>query len=203
MATITGNATHQAALLGVMASGNAGPLTMDQLDAVLPIGRKKIATAAGRLILRGFVERAETGVYALTLTGRKALAEGVSLKSGPHRGKRKHPVYRDTLTQRAWTAMRLQPRFSLGDIITLAANDQDGQPEKALQRFVHRLKSTGYLVELPARRRGSTRTSNGFKVFRLVRDTGEHAPRWIDRQRSMKDWNTREIFPVRTGEGAP
>ena len=198
----SGNATHQAAVLGAMASPSSGGISLDDLASRLPIARKAIAKAAGKLIQRGYVERAEAGVYALTLTGREALAEGKSLKSGPHRGLRKHPVYRDTLTQRAWAAMRLQPRFTLGDLVTLAAKEDDGQPGKSLQRFVHRLKATGYVVELPARAKGVAPTSPGCKVFRLVRDSGDQAPRWLDRQQAMKDWNTREVFPARQPQEA-
>lgn len=192
---VTGNATHQAALLAVMATGNNGPLSLDQIDATLPIGRKQIATAAAKLIQRSYVERLETGVYALTVTGRKALEDGASLSSGPHRGRRKHPMYRDSLQQRAWSAMRLMQRFTIGDIVTLAANAADAHPEQSLQRFFHRLTRAGYLHELPTRVHGSKERSSGFKQWRLARDTGEQSPRWLDRQQAFKDWNTREVFP--------
>lgn len=193
---IDGNATHQAALLAVMATGNGGPLTLDQIESALPIGRKQIATAAGKLIARDFVERTENGVYRLTLSGRQALQEGASLTSGPHRRKRKHPVFADTLQQRAWSAMRIRGnRFTIGDIAQLAATAEDLRPEQSLQRFFHRLTRAGYLAELPSRVRGVAETSNGFKQWVLMRDTGEHAPRWLDRQKAFKDWNTREVFP--------
>jgi hypothetical protein len=193
---VTGNATHQAALLAAMANPFNGPATIDELAARLPIGRKQIATAAAKLIQRSYVERLETGVYALTLTGRKALEDGASLNSGPHRGKRKHPLYRDSLQQRAWTAMRLSQRFTIGDIVTLAAKEGDKHPEQSLQRYFYRLTRAGYLVELPTRvMMGSSATSNGFKQWRLLRDTGEHSPRWLDRRQAFKDWNTREVFP--------
>lgn len=181
--------------MGVMLSGNAGPLTLDQLDAALPIGRKQIATAAAKLIQRAYLERLETGLYRLTLTGREALEAGTSLSSGPHRGRRKHPVYSDSLQQRAWAAMRLQPRFTIGDIVTLAATPEDKDPEGSLQRFFYRLTRAGYLAELPTRARGTSPTSNGYKQWRLLRDTGEHAPRWLEAQKAFKDWNTREVFP--------
>lgn len=193
---ISGNATHQAAVLTYMATALSQTHSIDELAAMLPIGRKQIATAAAKLVSREFVERAENGVYRLTLTGRKALEEGVSLSSGPHRGRRKHPVYANTLQQRAWSAMRIRNmRFTIGDIVQLAANETDAEPEKSLQRFFHRLTRAGYLAELPTRVRGHAETSPGFKQWRLLRDTGEHAPRWLDRQKAFKDWNTREVFP--------
>lgn len=155
MAALSGNATHQAAVLAVMATGNAGPLTIDQIDAALPIGRKQIATAAAKLIQRAFIQRLETGVYALTSTGRRALEDGASLTSGPHRGRRKIARHRDTLQQRAWTAMRLNASFTIPDIAMLAARPQDRDATGSLQRFFHRLTRAGYLVEMP--RRASSR----------------------------------------------
>lgn len=188
---VTGNATHQAALLAAMANPFAGPATIDELAARLPIGRKQIATAAAKLIQRSYAERLETGVYALTLTGRKALEEGASLTSGPHRGKRKIAMISDSLQQRAWTAMRLTASFTIADIAMVAAREDDAKPEASLQRFFHRLKRAGYLMEMPRRTGGQ----GGRKVFRLIRDTGCHAPRWLEAQKAFRDWNTREVFP--------
>jgi len=189
-----GNATHQAALLAIMATGNGSPMLLDQLDAALPIGRKQIATAAAELIARAYIERRETGVYALTETGKKALEDGQSLTSGPHRGRRKHPVYPNSLQQRAWSAMRLSCRFTIGDIVTIAATEDDQRPEQSLQRYFHRLTRAGYLVELPTRVAGNKARSNGLKQWMLVRDTGEYSPRWLEKQQAFKDWNTREVF---------
>lgn len=188
---MSGAATHQIAVMGAI---GVGTVTIDDLADALPMDRKAISTAAGKLIRRGHVERLETGRYRLTLTGRDTLESGVALRSGPHRSIRKHPVYADTLQQRAWAAMRLSTRFTIGDIVTLAARDGDKKPEASLQRFFYRLTRAGYLVELPARARGSALTSNGYKVWRLMRDSGEHAPRWLDRQKAFKDWNTLEVF---------
>lgn len=199
---VTGNATHQAAVLAAMANPFNGPATIDELAARLPIGRKQIATAAAKLMQRDYVERLETGVYRLTLPGREALEAGVSLSSGPHRGVRKHMNYPDSLQQRAWSAMRLRGRFTIPDIVVLAANETDRKPEQSLQRFFHRLVGAGYLVLLPTRVPGQAETSNGHRQWRLVRDTGERSPRWLDRQRAFKDFNTREVFPLLNAGGA-
>lgn len=194
---ITGNATHQAAVLAAMANPySSSAATIEELASRLPIGHKQIATAAARLMQRDYVERLETGVYRLTLTGREALQAGVSLTSGPHRGRRKHPVFANTLQQRAWNAIRLQNgRFTIPDIVQLAATQDDKNPEQSLQRFFYRLTRSGYLAELPTRVAGHSQTSNGFKQWRLVRDTGDCAPKWLEAQKAFKDWNTREVFP--------
>lgn len=189
---MAGAATHQIAVMGAI---GARTVDIDTLADSLPMSRKAISTAAGKLIAREYVERLETGLYRLTLMGREMLEAGANLRSGPHRGRRKHPVYAHTLQQRAWAAMRLSSRFTIGDIATLAATPDDKKPEASLQRFFHRLTRAGYLAELPTRVPGQSETSNGFKQWRLLRDTGEHAPRWLDRQKAFKDWNTREVFP--------
>ena len=189
---MSGTASHQMAVLGAIGSKT---VTLDALAADLPISAKKLATAAGKLVARDYVERLEAGVYRLTLTGREALEEGVTLSSGPHRGRSKHPVFADTLQQRAWKAMRLAGRFTIGDIVALAATERDKTPEGSLQRFFLRLRRAGYLVELPTRVKGTAETSNGFKQWRLVRDTGDHAPRYLEASDSFRDWNTQEVFP--------
>lgn len=191
---MSGLATHQAAVMGAIASRT---LTLDELAAALPIERRKIVKATGKLITREFLERAETGVYRLTLTGRQALEAGKPLTSGPHRGTRKIALHLDTLQQRAWKAMRLTKRFSIPDIVVLAARETEPRAAQSLQRFFLRLTKAGYLAELEQRRPGDAATSPGHKLWRLVRDTGDHAPRWLDRQQAFRDWNTREVFPCR------
>lgn len=190
-----GNATHQVAVLTVMATGTAGPLTLDQLDETLPIGRKQIATAAGKLIARTYLERLENGVYRLTSTGRRALEEGVVLRSGSYGRSRKHRFIANSLQQRAWSAMRLLGRFAMEDLLTLAVTDADRNPQTALRQYLKRLRIAGYIAELPVRRASNKPTSNGFKQWRLVRDSGASSPRYISKLHALKDWNTREVFP--------
>lgn len=177
-----------------MGAIGTGARSMDELATQLPMNRKAIAAAAAKLIQRAYVERLETGVYGLTENGRAALHDGAELRSGPHRGQRKYMNHRASLQQRAWNAMRLQSRFTIGDIVTLAATELDRKPEASLQRLFNRMTKTGYLVELPTRVKTDTPRSNGNKQWKLVRDTGPRAPRWLDRQQAFHDWNTKEVF---------
>lgn len=190
---MSGSATHQIAVLAAIGDR---AVSLDELAEALPIERKAIVKASMKLITRSFLEREEAGVYRLTEAGLAALRSGEPLRSGPHRGRRKIPLYRDTLSQRAWAAMRLQARFTLGDLVTLAARASDKQPMQSLQRFVWRLTAAGYLAQLASRVPGVAETSPGHRQWRLIRDTGEHAPRWIEKQRAFRDWNTREIFAL-------
>ncbi len=139
---------------------------------------------------RGLVERLESGLYQLSVSGLVALEEGAFLKSGYCRkvGERKTPVFAEGFQQRAWKAMRLQGRFTIGDIVQLAAREETLKPEVSLQKLFVRLSKAGYVVELPVR-------IKGFKQWRLVRDTGAKAPCYVLNTKSFKDRNTLEVFP--------
>lgn len=164
--------------------------TIDQLDAMLPLNRRQISDGAAKLILRGQLERVETGCYQLTATGLEAAVSGETITSGPvgkHAGRTRRPL-RDTLRQRAWTAMRMAGNFTVGDLVMAAARD-DRDAENNVARYLRVLRSAGYVVELPVRARGTHLTSNGFKRFRLLKDTGPIAPVWSDARRMFIDHN--------------
>lgn len=176
-------------ILATLAGGVC--MTIDQLDANLPLTRRQISDGAAKLILRGLAERVEAGCYQLTPAGQQALAAGTTITSGPRGrhtgGMRKAP--RDTLRQRAWTAMRMSGAFTIGDIAMAAGRAGDAAPETNVQRYLHRLKKAGYVTELQVRARGTALTSNGFKRFRLLKDTGPLAPVWSDARGQMVDRN--------------
>lgn len=164
--------------------------TIDQLDASMDHGRKEIVEATGRLIYRGLVERVEIGCYQLSPEGKDFAASGEEIKSGPFRadrGKCRKP--RDTMRQRAWQAMRMSGSFTIGDIAMAAAGPNDINPEGNLQKYFRALRHAGYLVELPVRAQGTALTSNGFKRFRLLRDTGFKAPIYRANKRMIFDHN--------------
>lgn len=164
--------------------------TIDQLDALLPLTRRQISNGAARLIMRGQLERVEAGCYRLTPAGHEALARGEAITSGPIgplTGRARKPL-RDTLRQRAWTAMRMSGTFTIGDLI-MAAGRGEADAETNLGRYLRHLKTAGYVAELPMRQRGTRPTSNGFKQFRLLRDTGPIAPVWSAARLLMIDHN--------------
>lgn len=161
--------------------GHGSCLTIDQLDTALPLNRRQISDGAAKLILRGLAERVEAGCYQLTSAGLEAAARGEAITSGPmgrHTAKARKPIA-DTLRQRAWTAMRMSGAFTVGALV-MAAGRGEADAENNLQRYLRRLKGAGYVAELPVRERGTALTSNGFKRYRLIRDTGPAAPVWSD-----------------------
>ncbi|MCJ8142933.1 hypothetical protein MKI84_08390 [Ancylobacter sp. A5.8] len=191
---MAGTATLLAAVLGAI---GRGARSIDDLDAHLPIRRSDIHRTVHRLVLRKLIAREEAGTYQLTAQGVSVLEEGRVLRSGNYRpltGRR--APNRDSFRQRAWNAMRLQPRFEVDDIVMLARRADDGNAIRSAYRFVDLLKRSGYVAVLPARaeRIGST---SGARVFRLVRDTGEIAPMHREKLGVMSDLNTGEDFPCR------
>lgn len=173
---MAGQGTTQIAILGAIGKGLK---TLDELDAHLPIVRSEISKAVSKLIEKLLIERLEAGIYQLTAEGCDFLAEGRTITSGPTK-----PLHflraqpENTFRQRAWNAMRLQRRFTVPSISMVAKTASDGNVVHNLQVFIGRLVAAGYVVELPAREKGTALTSNGFKVFRLIKDTGHLAPVW-------------------------
>lgn len=84
--------------------------------------------------------------------------------------------------------------FTIGDIAMAAASAKDANAEDNVQRFLNVLRHAGYVVELPIRQRGTRLTSNGFKRFRLLKNTGPLAP-GVRRRDCIHDWNTGEDVP--------
>ena len=64
-----------------------------------------------------------------------------------------------------------------------------------LRRYMRALCLTGFLVEMPTRERGTAETSNGYKRYRLMNDTGDIAPTYRNQKHEVFDHNTREVTP--------
>lgn len=177
---------HVNAVLAALGSGECR--TIDVLAEILPLTRAQVSSACARLISRALVVRIETGCFRATGDGLVALARGVDIKSGP-RGPRpagaparrvRHVTQRDRL----WQAMRIKGKFSVPELLELA-----GGSAANAQRYLARLARAGYLLELPRRGAGTAPTSNGFKRWALIRDTGPLAPLWRPRLRQVFDPN--------------
>lgn len=165
--------------------------TTDELDAMMPLNKRQISDSAGSLIMRGYAERVEVGCYQITEEGRAAIRKGVLIKSGPYRsdrGKCRAPQ-RNTLRQRAWNVMRMGGTFTISDLAMAAADGGEKAVECNLRKYIAALVKAGYIVEMPIRAASTKLTSNGFKRFRLLKDTGSQAPVWRPRQKNIFDYN--------------
>ncbi|MCH2165938.1 MAG: hypothetical protein MK098_15025 [Marinovum sp.] len=193
---MAGVAYNQNALMACMEPGVC--LTVDQLQEATGITRHETIKAAGMLINRGFFDRVETGVFCLTDAGADALAKGVEIRSGPMGPDTAHarPPVPNTLRQRAWSAMRAAVMFSTSDITLYACNDASDKDHQNIRRYCKGLCDAGFLALLPTREKtGAPETSNGYKRYRLINDTGPLAPSHRVRKRDVWDHNTREAHP--------
>jgi hypothetical protein len=117
----------------------------------------------------------------LARAGRSVSIEGVKV-----------PVHRDTFRERAWRSMRIRRRFTIGDIVSDAARETEKDARNNATRYVWLLRRAGYVRAMPHRQQGTALTSNGFKVFALVQDTGPRAPIWRQAQAVLHDFNLGE-----------
>lgn len=172
---------------------------MDELAERLPLHRQQICRSATVLIMRDYAVRVERGCYRLTPAGLLAAENGKIIIAGARNvepNSRRSPR-RNTFRQRLWNAMRMSGTFTAGDVIMAARGTRDVYPEQNAASYINRLRRAGYLMEMPRRVPGTARTSNGYKQYRLVRDTGPVAPVWNARAHAMRDHNTGEDVPCK------
>lgn len=169
--------------------------TIEQLADDLDLTRRQVSDAAAKLLRRGYLDRMAVGCYQLTEAGQAAAVAGEVITSKPRGPSGKVNRKRNTLRQRAWTAMGVRRSFTVQDLICDAATPDDGNPTENIQRYVRSLAAAGYVKETPRRARGTAPSSNGFKVWVLVRNTGRAAPVVSTRRPVLHDFNTGEDVP--------
>lgn len=167
-------------------------LTIDELDACTDVQRSSISKSVNMLISRGFAERVEIGCYQLTRAGRKAAQNGEKIGAGrwrplPERAQRP----RASLRQKAWNVMRMGDVFTSDDLAMLAGSGYR-RPIADLQSYICLLRRAGYLHEMPVRKRGTTPGHQGFRRYRLIRNTGPIAPVWQANRKVLFDHNLGE-----------
>lgn len=176
-------------------AGHGSGATVD-LALTLGIPAKHVSKAASLLMDRGYLTRRRIGIYMPTSAGLAALASGHIITSGPvdknatvlNRGDANK--FRDRL----WRSMRLRLVFTINDIVSDAIDGEQDAINDA-GRYLRILKSAGYVIELPGRVEGTRPGSNGFKRFRLSRNTGPRAPLHRSKLGILHDFNTREDVP--------
>lgn len=192
---MSNSAKKQNALFAVFVAGEV--FTVATLSERSGISHHETIKTAGYLVNRSYLSRLENGVFTLTETGIEAQKNGVVIKSGPmgpDTGKGRVP-FKNTLRQRAWSAMRIMTVFSISDLVAVAAIDPTQQDHVNIRRYCLALNKAGVLMEMPTRERGSAETSNGFKRYRLFDDLGEIAPTYRGSKDQVFDHNSREVIP--------
>ncbi len=150
---------------------------------------KKVSDICCRLQTHGFVTRPSLGCYKLTKAGVEARDAGKQMTSGPNKpltGQRKPPRNRQKL--KVWKALRMVRRATVQEL--MATTGLSG--EKAhhnVRQYLNHLSKAGYVQKLPRRSAGSHLTSNGFKVYFLLNDTGPDAPVYSVKYKRLYDPN--------------
>lgn len=184
----------QTALLQCLADGACR--TFVEMRGLANLDNKQVTKGTLKLLLRGYVERAEAGCFQLTAQGLAAVTSGEVIKGGrykPDTARARKPLA-NTFRQRVWTAMRMSGTFTIGDLELAARRDEKGAAN-VIGYYLRKLAAAGYVVELPVRKAGVHLTSNGFKRFRLLKDTGPIAPVYQEKRKRIFDHNSQEATP--------
>lgn len=167
------------------------PVTIGALAQKLGGKNRRVVRSMDALRRRGLVERLEDGLYKLTAAGEETRAEGIKLKSGPngpHTGIVTKPA---PFRQALWQAFRLvEGSTTLPDLLSLIPEGLHSNDRTNGRKYLGRLVEAGYAVALDKRDPGTAPTSNGFKRYRLIRNTGPKAPFWSIKHQRLVDPNT-------------
>jgi len=170
-------------------------ITTEGLVRWTDLSKRAIGKAVGGLMLRGYLQREERGCFTLTDAGKASLLAGEMLTSGPkgtHSGKANKPRRISTLRDKAWRALRMLGRASVPDLLERAAMGSEASAANNLQRWLKSLARAGYVAEMARRAPGESLTSNGFKRWILLRNSGPVAP--IMRRDGVFDRNHQRLY---------
>lgn len=171
-------------------------LTLDELAAMIPDRtRQGVAMAMSRLARKDLVERVEAGCFRRSALGHEVLELGEVISHGGSDGPPERPrPPRDSLRQRAWSAMRMRRKFSIGELEVVAALGAEKQGRDTIRRMCAELTRAGVLRKLPGR------SFDGGARFAMLRDLGPLAParRFEGRSRLpfLLDHNSGEELPL-------
>ncbi|HBD91787.1 MAG TPA: hypothetical protein DC061_15070 [Gemmobacter sp.] len=170
-------------------------LTLDQVEQELGITRRQAINAASRLLRREYLMKMAVGCYQLTDRGVAAANAGEVITSGPKGPTGVIATHRGTFRERAWLAMRITRRFTIGQIVAAAARDTEKNARENTRKYLVQLCRAGFVKELPNRVPGTSMGSNGFKRYMLLRNTGPRPPVYRAEFGMMHDFNTGEDVP--------
>lgn len=168
------------------------PVTIGALAEKLNDKNRRVVRSMDVLRRRGLVERLDTGLYKLTKAGEETRAEGVQLKSGPKKPHgfvaRQPAPFREAL----WKVLRMEEASTIPEMLALIPDNALGtNPVKSAHEYLRRLTAAGYVSRMKWREPGTAVTSNGFKRYRLIKDTGPKVPFWSPKHDSLIDPNLR------------
>ncbi|MFV0626132.1 MAG: hypothetical protein ACK5N8_02125 [Alphaproteobacteria bacterium] len=178
------------------------PITLDELDSKTTLSRHCIIIAMSKLCSSGFAVRLENGIYKLSKKGKSLKTseeknKALYFKTGCPAGTKIINRARDKngFRDRIWKIVRLQRKFTVNDVVAMVSEGNEKDPRSNVYKYLQALIKIGYVFELPCKAKNDSKlTSNGFKVFSLVKDTGHIAPILKLRRKEMYDPNTGETL---------
>ena len=184
------------------ATGTAQPGDcLREADLALRTGLTETQTenACRVLVRRGLLTRRVAGCHNLTAEGRAALDAGSRIASGPQ-----HPhvagrriVRAETARDRMWSALRMEGKATLDDLVMLVAQGTEADLKNNLMKYMRMLERAGYVKRLPVKEAPLVLTSNGCIRWWLLpdRNTGPIAPRPVPKRRALYDANRDRDYP--------
>ena len=148
---------------------------------------QQATNAAYTLLRKRYLVICDHVTYRLSPEGEAAAAAGEVFRNGLVG--RVKPVP-GTTRERAWRAMRIRRTFTLGDLVSDAANPGEGQPRDNIGRCLLKLEQAGYVRALPPRA-GAGRS----KRYVLMNNTGPKAPIFRSEMGVVFDQNLGENVP--------
>ncbi len=180
------------------------PVTIFELVERIGAENRRVVQAIDVLRRRGFVKRVHRGRYILTPAGRAfQKSDDHQITSGPN-GPHTGPWRRGGGKFKAafWAALRMSDSaVTIDDVLALIPETLHGRnPTDNAYQFLSRLQTAGYVAELARREAGTALTSNGFKRWRLIKNTGPKTPYWSLKYGRLIDPNLPFDTPI---GGAP
>ena len=160
---------------------------LDDIVRESELERKQVSNACDKLVTHGYLFRqtysdgkVKPGKFRLTNEGRIAWEAGANRKSGPKGPSGKPRNTAGSLREKVWRLLRIRQKASVPEVVALLCDGNATAQEiecatNNVQKYLRALRATGYLTDM-RREPGSKPTSNGFKRYLLVRDTGPLAP---------------------------
>lgn len=184
-----------ALILAAMRAHGGDCMSYAALSEASGLSVDQVERAIGTLSRNQLASMVKPGCYRLTEAG---MAGGeASIKCGPKGPTGRRGPRRESLRAKCWHALRIMRKATLRDLIEAA--DGDGARRAVLnnvQKYISALERAGIVRALPRREAGTKLTSNGFKVWLLVRDVGRQAPVYDSRNDLLIDPNSGTQTPV-------
>jgi predicted transcriptional regulator len=188
-------------LLTVMAAeaGEDGCVLILRLAEVTGRSVHKVGNLIQTLTSHGLVTMKTLGCYRVTEEGHAFLAgrSQVRLTAGPKAAHGANRNSEDSLTARAWRALRIKKKATIPEIMeTIAA-----EPKQYAQvgRYLRALVDAGLVKRLPRKVRGQGMGNNGYVQHLLITDLGPLAPVWKVKAGILRDPNSGKVVMLGGG----